>query len=189
MDIWKPICGVAGYEASDTGKVRESKTGKILNQTTNAYGYKTVCVRINEKWGTTLVHRLVATAFLGVPKNGEQVNHKDGVKNNNCIENLEWVTASENIQHSFKVLGKTIKNKKLLGRRGKGMRTNLKVFRVSNHMTQEEIAKKLGVSRAVFSNIERGHSDASGDFWDKLQNVFSVPDEEMWALQKKDERE
>jgi hypothetical protein len=51
-----------------------------------------------------LIHRLVAIAFIPNPENKPDINHKDGNKKNNCIENLEWVTRSENTQHSFDIL-------------------------------------------------------------------------------------
>lgn len=187
MEEWKVVHGFDGYEASNTGKVRDCKTGKVLNQSTNAYGYKTVGIRVSKGvWRTQMVHRLVATAFIRPPQKGEQVNHKDGKKDNNHIDNLEWVTAAENIQHSFDVLGKTINNKKLIGRREKGVRTNLKLLRISEHLTQEEMGAKMGVSRQVYSNIERGHTDASGEFWDKLQTVFGLSDAEAWRVQQMD---
>ena len=67
------------------------------------------------------------------------------------------------------------------------MRTALKQFRIGLHLTQAEFAKKTGVSRAMYSYIERGKRQGKPEFWLNLQNVFNVPDEEMWKLQKIDE--
>lgn len=67
------------------------------------------------------------------------------------------------------------------------MRTNLRVFRVQRKMRQKEFAEILGVSQAVYSNIELGKSNAKLGFWDNLRNTFDVPEEEMWKLMKEDE--
>lgn len=69
------------------------------------------------------------------------------------------------------------------------MRTNLKVFRVKQKLNQKEMAEKIGVSRQVYSYIERGKRNGSTDFWQALQKVFAIPDAEMWQLQKLDESE
>lgn len=68
------------------------------------------------------------------------------------------------------------------------MRTELKVLRVKNHLTQDEMAKKIGVTRVNYSAIEQGRNGGSLDFWDKLQTAFNIPDEEMYALIKPEKR-
>ena len=67
------------------------------------------------------------------------------------------------------------------------MRTNLKVFRVKNGLTQGEIAAKIGYTRATFSAIESGERDGRDTFWKALQKAFNIPDSEMWGLKKIDE--
>ncbi len=69
------------------------------------------------------------------------------------------------------------------------MRTELKKFRVGEHLKQSEIAEKLEVSRVTYSKVENGLRSGDAKFWNNLQKVFNVPDEEMWKLQKLDERE
>lgn len=104
---WKPIEGTDGrYEVSNTGKVRSmnyNKTGKVkeLKQKTDRYGYQTVILHVNKKQVYPTVHRLVAQAFVPNDENKPQVNHISGDKTDNSSENLEWCTASENVQHAF----------------------------------------------------------------------------------------
>ena len=64
------------------------------------------------------------------------------------------------------------------------MRTNLKVFRVKQHLSQEEMAEKIGFSRGAYTAIESGKRDGRQSFWEALQKAFDIPDEQMWALKK-----
>lgn len=103
--MWRPVAGCDMYEVSDTGEVRNRKTGRVLSAADNR-GYKRVTLYRGD--GTTLqagVHRLVASAFIPNPGNKPQVNHIDGNKSNNRVDNLEWVTESENALHAQRVLG------------------------------------------------------------------------------------
>jgi len=101
-----PCFGYEGYyEVTDCGKVislkRTTTNGKTLAQGSNGAGYKTVTLSKNGNSQTHLVHRLVVMSLVGQPPAGKtDVNHKDGNKHNNHIENLEWVSRQENIQHS-----------------------------------------------------------------------------------------
>jgi len=67
------------------------------------------------------------------------------------------------------------------------MRTALKQFRIGEHLTQSEFATSLNVSRATYSFIERGERIGSMKFWQKLQQHYKVPDEQMFKLMKLDE--
>lgn len=68
--------------------------------------------------------------------------------------------------------------------RGDKMRTNLKIFRVKNSMSQTEISEKLGCSRATYAAIECGVRNGRLDFWLNLQETFSLPNTDMWDLMK-----
>lgn len=102
-EIWKEIPGFKDYEASNLGNIRSwknKKKGKLLRPAKNKYGYMHVVLYDeNIKPRPVLVHRAVLSAFMG--KNKLIVNHKDGRKDNNNIENLEYCTYSENSKHSF----------------------------------------------------------------------------------------
>lgn len=62
------------------------------------------------------------------------------------------------------------------------MRTNLKLFRVTKRMSQDEFADAIGCTRATYSSIESGKRDGRLAFWDDLQKAFGIDDAEMWAL-------
>lgn len=101
MEIWKDIPNTNGqYKVSNQGRVMTTKTGRILTPVVDARGYERVCLFKADRDHRYKVHRLVAIAFLTNPKGKEQVNHKDGNKRNNCVDNLEWVTNEENMHHS-----------------------------------------------------------------------------------------
>jgi hypothetical protein len=108
MEIWKEISGSYGpYEVSSEGRFR--RKGRVLKASTRPSGY----VQIGMYESNTkrpafypLAHRLVAEVFLGPIPEGMQVNHKNGVRSDNRVENLEIVTAAENNLHAFRVLGR-----------------------------------------------------------------------------------
>lgn len=115
-EIWKPVVGYEGfYEVSNTGEVRSLdricrgrsgrhvRRGRVLKQqTVRGRGYQTVTLAARKKHKNHKVHRLVAFAFI---KNEDCskifVNHKDGCKSNNRVENLEWCTRAENNAHAI----------------------------------------------------------------------------------------
>lgn len=69
------------------------------------------------------------------------------------------------------------------------MRTELKLLRVKNHLTQGGFAERVGVSRIAYSFIENGKRQGSENFWGSVQKEFSVPDEKMYSLMKNEEIE
>ena len=99
-EIWKTIEDFPDYEISDRGRVRNKKTNSIMIPGISKQGYLHVGLRKNGVRKNVYIHRLVASSFLG--KNDDLVvNHKDGNKSNNSLENLEWCTDSENIKHAY----------------------------------------------------------------------------------------
>lgn len=90
MEMWKPIKDLPGYSVSSEGRVRKDSTGQIMVLSKNG-GYCRITI-------TKHVHRLVAEAFIEKPEDVERcwVDHIDGNRSNNNVENLRWVTPSEN---------------------------------------------------------------------------------------------
>ena len=103
MEQWKPIEGTDDkYEVSNLGHVRTNgKRPGLLTLTKQKSGYRYAMIEIDGKSCNRRVHRLVAQHFLPNPDNMKEVNHKDGNKDNNRADNLEWCTRSHNVKHSF----------------------------------------------------------------------------------------
>lgn len=120
MEKWVDIKGFEGlYQVSNYGRVKSmnyNSTGKekIMSGNVDKYGYRKVTLTNNKKKYSKMVHRLVADAFIPNPSNLPSVNHKDEVKTNNFVENLEWCTVSYNNSYGKRLerLSKTKTNGK-----------------------------------------------------------------------------
>ena len=102
--MWQIIKDFENYSVSTLGEVRNNKTGRILVPSPSGGGYLRVNLRKDKTSYQRYVHRLVAEAFL---EGSGEVNHLDGDRTNNAVENLEWTTHQQNVQYSFDVLGRT----------------------------------------------------------------------------------
>ena len=100
-EIWKDIVKHEGYQVSNLGNIK-GKNGKILIGGIKR-GYREVILVNNNKRYYKLVHRLVAEIFISNPENKLQINHIDGNKLNNKVDNLEWCTPNENMKHAYKI--------------------------------------------------------------------------------------
>jgi hypothetical protein len=160
---WLPVC--PGYEVSDHGRVRSldrvvesadsrrrKVRGCVLRPAVAENGY----LMVTFAGKTTSVHRLVALAFLGPPPNGTgDVNHKDCVKSNNRLSNLEWCSRSENMLHAYRngvphAVGEANKRAKLNADLVRGIRS-----RCAAGEAQSTLVRELGISAAVVSNVVR----------------------------------
>lgn len=145
------------YLISNMGRIKNKKTNKILKVRPHyKKGYLHTNISIGGKLKTVFVHRLVAEAFIPNPENKPQVNHIDGNKQNNRIDNLEWCTAKENIHHAFE--NKLIINKcgedcyssKLSSIQVKEIR---KMHALNRDITITDMAKKYNVSKKTIYNL------------------------------------
>ncbi len=101
LNYWVTISQYPNYEVSRLGKIRNRRTGKVLKPILDKDHYCQVNLFFNKKSKTEKVHRTVAKTFIPNPLNYCCINHKDGNKKNNTINNLEWVTKSQNTKHAY----------------------------------------------------------------------------------------
>ena len=120
------IKGFSDYYVTDCGDVYSRRSNKYNNpngrikkmtNTINMHGYAKVELFNNNKRYYKQIHRLVAETFIPNPDNKTQVNHKNGIKTDNRVENLEWCTQSENVKHTYDILHRK-PSKAMLGKFG-----------------------------------------------------------------------
>jgi len=171
-EIWKDIKDFEGlYQVSNFGRVKSlakswnlqngkyfSKEEKIMIGGFNTFGYRHVTLMKNNKAYCKKIHRLVAEAFLDNPNNYPQVNHINGIKSDNRLENLEWCNQSHNMQHAMSIGLKTMRTCEKASR---AILTNAQVLEIrqlKDKLTGVEIAKIYNVSKHTIYNIFRNRS-------------------------------
>ncbi len=188
----KTLVDILGYEGlysvSKNGEIYSHTSQKFLKSHLNGRGYLSVGLSKNGKRRTCPVHRLVVVAFIKNKNKHPQVNHKDGVKTNNSVDNLEWCTHSQNMKHSYdngfhekarvfaRELGKEFggkfgheareSNRKLVDNDVLEIRQNWK----DKTKTQLQMAKKYGVTVATISLVVNGKR-----FKHLLRGQFMLP--------------
>lgn len=99
---WRPIEGYENYSVSDTGLVKNTRTGRILAFTKDKDGYLSAGMPKNGKVQKFRVHRLVAQAFIPNPNRLATVDHKNGNKEDNNASNLQWLSYGDNLEKYWK---------------------------------------------------------------------------------------
>ena len=152
-EIWKDILGYEGlYKVSNTGKIfsieRHGTKNRILSSVDNGKGYLRVKLSKNDKPKSYMLHRIIAEAFIPNLENKKCVNHINGNKKDNRIENLEWCTHSENVNHAIRTGLKKIKP--LPGMKVINIKSD-KIF-----ISINEAAREKGIDRSHLSLKLRG---------------------------------
>lgn len=178
MELWKKVPGYEGYyEASSFGRIRSvdrfvdhkinGRTmyrGKVISTRLSIpSGYLHVGLTVHGKSKSYTVHRLIMYAFHGKDEKS-QINHKNGIKTDNRVENLEYCTQSQNIKHAYDT--GLMRGHKMYGSKGStALLTTAQVNEIRDRysrggITQKEIAKKYGVCRHTILNIIKKHTYA-----------------------------
>lgn len=167
-EIWKKIPEYEKYSVSNTGKVR-SENKELKPGSNGKYLFIFLCKGGTKK--SFYIHRLVATAFIENPQNKKQVNHKNGIKTDNRVENLEWNTASENLTHKFRVL-KLKNNNGMVGKRDALCKTSIPVIQLSVdgfivcvHDSRIGAHRSTGIDRRNIQSAIKNQKKAGGYLW------------------------
>ena len=173
MEIWRPVEGTDGrYEVSNTGKVRSlnyKRTGKTeeLRPAADGKGYLRTVLFYNGKNKTVKVHRLVAEAFIPNPENKPQVNHIDGNKTNNSVDNLEWSSNIDNAHHAIKN-GLFVNSYKATALSNEKRKQPVIATDCNGHEiefeSQSEACRQLNVSRRHVYEVLKGKRHTAGGY-------------------------
>ena len=158
---WREIKLFPKYLVNKKGQIKNKKTGYILKTRLDKDGYLRVLISIGGgKHKTPLVHRLVAQAFIPNPNNFPQINHKDEVKTNNNLDNLEWCTQQYNNAygtHNEKVkIANQVKN----GKKVKAIKDNKEYIFIS----RKEASRVLNLNKSNIIACLKGRLNSTGGY-------------------------
>lgn len=161
---WKVIEDGATYEISNYGQVRNKITGKVLKLLLLS-GYMVITLKMNNRKTISKIHRLVATQFLVRTNETHIVNHKDGNKLNNHVENLEWVSPSENVKHAYRIgLNK--------GKKNKVYQYTLDNVFIREYNSPIDIERELKIPRTRILDVCEGKAKTTGGYIWKYSDEY-----------------
>lgn len=169
IETYKDIIGYEGkYQISNLGNVLNSRQ-KLIKPIVSNTGYIRIGLR-NQGKKLFSVHRLVAIAFIPNPNNKPHINHIDGIKSNNCVNNLEWVTQSENEIHAHKT-GLKPKPQYWKGKFGINNYSSIKVQQmnklyvvIDTHDSIREASIKCNVNESDIVKVCKGKRNTAGGY-------------------------
>lgn len=172
MESWKPIPSLRGtYEASTRGRIRRGTAGRyhpagFVLKPQLMRGYERLIVYFDGSYLTRSVHRLVAEAFLGPLPDGMQINHRNGIKSDNRLKNLEVCTAGHNSSHRTHVLKKQNPPPRRPGERnGRAKLSDADMPTIfamrAQGLSQQKIADHFGVNQTNISRVLLGKTGFS----------------------------
>lgn len=145
------------YRISNFGNVKSIRRKKLKPMQDNGKGYKQLYVQIKNKRFVFYIHRLVAEAFIPNPSNKPHINHKNGIKSDNRVDNLEWVTQSENLKHAVNKnlikSGQDSKKSKLSESKVIAIK---RLYKINPRFNRSHVANKLGVRDTTIIKIITG---------------------------------
>ena len=166
-EVWRPVTGYEElYAVSNKGRVASLKAYgkenfKIMKLAKGSHGYKTVQLSNNNITKNHIVHRLVAEAFIPNPNKKEQVDHIDTIIENNCVENLRWVTSIENHHNPITLERHKRRAKEMFNKYGNELSVEARRVPVQ-HITDNGTVFYSSYSEA---GIKTGHSDTTIRKW------------------------
>lgn len=180
MLIWKDIQGYEGiYQISSLGQIKsldridcmgQHRKEKILAISLDSDGYPITILSKDKIRKTCKNHRIVAIHFIPNPEQKKEVNHKNGIKTDNRVDNLEWATAKENQKHSRRIglhkeIGETHKFAKLTNKQV------LEIFHSDEH--NKVLSEKNNIGILAIQRIKSGHkwSSITGKFYNPKKRV------------------
>lgn len=162
-EIWKPVVGYeAIYDVSNFGRVRSARSGygtsfhAILKPRYTNDGYIKVALYKDKKRKQHLVHRLVVAAFIAVIGDNDEIDHINGIKDDNSQRNLEPVSRLENMQRSFRSGRNMAKGEKQHLAKTNASDVAIIKLRLKNGDVQKRIAEDMNLSCAIINGIATG---------------------------------
>lgn len=150
--MWKDIPNFEKYAINTMGQIKNNESGFILKPQVNKQnGYYQIQLRNMDSRKGFYIHRLVAELFIPNPENLPTVNHKDGNKSNNTVNNLEWCTYSDNLTHSYRDLERV--PNKIGAKKRKVCCKNIQTQQITIYDSIAETSRETGISETQIRRL------------------------------------